>query len=878
MRLPIRQLSGHLLWTTYGVVWAIYRVNAAATGRPTARQSRQILDSHTAALKSLTGQPMLASLCPQTDPVRVVARMIAGLDLEQHPEWAENVEDTLDELSELAMTDRTHWLALPLLDGDSTTLRRAATRVSQFLGVAEAPIGAEEIDRRAAQAAAAVGNVYGVGLRPATQAEVLWWLARAPRRGLDEPPLPDAIPDYADPDAATGLRVGKARPGGRAQLAALEDVVLDEAGKSDGVDGDLATEATAEVAGGIRAAGRSALAVAKQFRRRYLKVITEHGASYQALMVLADMPGQFTFPGSEWLARLDGFGFGVDWVARLEITPNEKAAGKARKQARELDGQLDEWSDDVSGPPPELDEAQRQLVDQRDRLAASKTEVEVQASVVLCVWAETPREVNRRAELVRATFGVNNYQICRPIGSQTDLYLAMYPGVPTPKTLLDYRQYLLAADFAMAMPWQVADVGDPIGGLLGFSLDGTGCRPVLYDPSYGPQINRSASVAAISELGGGKSAFLKKTMFEVLARLGGRVIALDRTPLQEYVRFAEACPGTVRCIEVTDTPRHSLDPLRIFRGNAAKRHTFAFLNVLLDIPPNSPAGVVLRKAIADLVDSEPQQTRSSRRLLQVLLDRAAHHPAAAEIAARLEVFADEGLGAVIFDTALPAVELMTADALIFATSAVPLPKREELADPRTAERLPAEKVLGRAVHLMIAAICREVAFYDPRFVMVCFDECYSVNSSAEGEALVMEIVRDGRKHAAMVALGGHDVTDLGNDTIRGLISTRLLGRHTDPTLARAGLAWLGLDPGDPELVDLVTRDLSPARDNPAEAAARAGEFLLRDVRDRVGKVKVHLPPYRDVAEKIVTTPTWVTGPTSVDMTLPDPAEPDLALT
>lgn len=899
MKLPIRQIAGNILWTVDGAVWAVYRVSPGGDAHATASARRELLDATTAVIKNLPGEALLAGLCPQLDPADVVRAMIDGVDLDTHPEWAETCDAVLDQLEELDLTGRTFWLSVPLSAAGRTSrlaARAADTQLRTRLGGHVPPASTEEIAARQRQARELLDTLPGgVSIRPAQESELVWWLARAPRRGLDEPLLRDGQVQDA------GLR--RRRGTGRGVLAALEEVILDESGKTDDLvdpqqhhpdhdrssddrpkrpdrpswrrqgqdreDGDP-TPGHQERAGRrgrgplsaqLRYALRYVTGPLVALRRRYVKVITEHGDSYQAFLTLAQMPRQFRFPGSEWLSRLDEFGYPIDWVARLRIVPNDVAKAKARKQARELATQWNDQDDDDLGAPAELREATAELDDQRSRLAASTTEVEVQASVVFCVWADEPDTANARAEAFRKTFASSEYEIVRPLGDQTALYLSMLPGAPTSRVLGDYTQYLLARDFAMAMPWLSAEVGDPTGGLLGFSLDGSGLRPVLYDPSYGPRIKASASAAVCGELGAGKSVFLKRTWFDIRARLGGRVIAVDRTPRREYVRFAGACPGRTHVVEVSEDASYSLDPLRIFAGRAAVRHAESFFGRWLDLAPMDPPGVVLAEALQAVA---ARDHASSQTLLFELDLRGERDPAALELARRLRLLAGKDLARLVFDPTLPPLDVAGADSIVFATSNIPMPTREELASEYSTRRLSFAKSFGRAVHVLIAAICREWAFADDRqFVGVFWDECYSATSSPEGAELVLELVRDGRKHNAGAYLGGHDPDDFGNQTIRGLIPVRLLGRHRDSVLAGKALRWMDLDDEDPELLELVTGNLSPLNLPAAQAAARRGEFLFRDARRRVGTVKVLIPPYGDIPEAILTDPA-VAGATRRD--------------
>jgi hypothetical protein len=824
-------------------VWKVDSENYTHASRATKRER---LDALEALFKALRGEVLLLSLCPQVDAASVVTRMTSGVDLEKSPEYIDLSLRVLDQLEEWELTGRVDFLAVPLANTDlkqtsKAVLSSAQVELLSALGMPAPPVSQAEEEARLNQARhMAASWPTGIKLRPATEAEVLWIYGHSARRGIGEPLLPEE----------GTLRSVRGR--GRT-VAAHTQVVLDEGGRG----------------------GRASKAPTNPFRRRYLKATTEHGDSYQAFCVLSEMPESFVFPGSEYLSALDDFGFAVDWAVRLHIEPGSKAEPRSRRQQRELAHQRIEYDGETAGVPASLDKASAALDEYRDRLTASSTEVEIRASVITCVWGETADEANERAQSLANHFGGNDYTLVRPVGDQVALFHAMLPGVPTPRPVMDYTQYLLARDFAMALPFCGAALGDDTGSLFGLQLNGGGVRPVLVDFSHGPRVNASASAAFVGELGSGKSVAMKTAMHSILAtghREGaegsrGRALVIDRTPQQEWSRFAAACPGATQIIRVDETAGISLDPLRVFRGPRAARYCESFLTPLLDIGSMTVEGVTLAEAIeATRLGPEPSMTA----LIETLSRRAktpdtdepndnAVRAAASELVRTLRALAKKDLGKVIFDPSLPVVQISDADSIVFAVDRIGLPTREELAEHRLPS-LEIEKRFGWRLMYLITALCREVAFSNPHeFCGVFLDECWWLTSSAEGTNLLLELIADGRKHFAGAFAGSHDPYDIGprnevGDKIRALLSHIFVFRHRGKSLASRCLEFLDLDPDDPQMVKLITEHLSPINLSDTERTLRAGECLYRDLRKRTGGMKVLIPADERAAEAIHTTP------------------------
>jgi hypothetical protein len=186
--------------------------------------------------------------------------------------------------------------------------------------------------------------------------------------------------------------------------------------------------------------------------------------------------------------------------------------------------------------------------------------------------------------------------------------------------------------------------------------------------------------------------------------------------------------------------------------------------------------------------------------------------------------------------------------IVITTAGLKLPPKAAFDNPEVLHQQPLEALIGRAVLYLIAALARQTAFEDPeRFTAVVADELYWLTSSAEGTALVHEILHDGRKHGAGLLAASHDAEELGPD--RGLMAYRALARTTDRGRARRGLEFVGLDPNDGELLRLVTTGLSPVGQR-----GREGEFLLTCPRQNTGRVKAVIPRIERITTSIATTP------------------------
>ncbi|MCX5083720.1 ATP-binding protein [Streptomyces sp. NBC_00401] len=879
MRVPIRHIAGHLLWSAEGHTWALYRLHPGAdepghsseavTGAylPAAVREEQ-LQRITQLVRSLSGEPRLFGVCAQVDPSEVAWRMLEGLTDDETGElvpeagpWVEHVEAALDLLDGQEMHRRTLWLAVPL-SSDTKGGRGMVPRglgvgafgeLSDSLGLKPSPVSDTDLARaceKAAQIEAQMASA--VPFRPARPAEIVWLVQHALHRGISEPLLSEA--------ASSALYAGRVRDGllVSPSYTDLGQVRLEEGGAPRGAD----TEGGGRrgLLGGFLKRGGASRVTGRQWwkeatsplRRRWLQVETPEGTGYQAHLVLAEAPPAVCAQAADLFAQLEVLDFPVDFTVSLSLVEAAEARRKIQRKRTELVDQVDQYDARPTGLPSDIPEAARDLGEMDARLARTSAEVEVQSVTVLTVWAPTPALCDARARALEKVLAGVDYRVVRPVGLQSELFTLGLPGSARPLKVREFTQHQLAEDWAMSGAFARSEVGDPNGILLGFDLDCGTARPVMVNVADAPQQDASASLAVIGDLGGGKSVLQKNVQSAVVDR-GARAICIDRTPVREWATFARgAAPGRCQVIDAAQAEL-SIDPLRLFPGPEGRQYALNYLTLQLGIGAMSVQGEVLHHAVEQAAG---MPDASMAKVVSVLAQTAAaatgkRSDAAASVAGMLNLVTSSPLAAMVFDPALPIARLngsSTADLIVITTAGLTLPPKQAFENPEILHQQPLEALIGRAALYLIAAMARQAAFADPsRFCAVVTDELYWLTSSAEGTALVHEILHDGRKHNAGLFAGSHDEKELGPD--RGLFAYKALARTTDRERARRGLDFIGLDGRDEDLLRLVTTNLSPVG-----VPERAGEILLTGPRQNTGRIKVHIPAVKRIADHITTTP------------------------
>ena len=828
MRIPVTAMTEHLQWTRDGVIWATWRLEGLPKGFGSSEANQWSQAHHRALVQSIIGEFLLLGLTADLDPVVIVNQMLDGVDIAEHPRWAEEALLTLDQLAERPLGKREFWLSVPLRAGSwRNRIRniggRADTRMRELLSLPLSPPSPAAV-RAALQAAGKIEEALPAAFEPhrASVAEQVWIAAHSQTRGLG---LDQAAPAPTGAEAG-GVAEQYSPAAGAARFAppaVFPNPVLDESGQTD---------------------TGNKLARFDPITRRYLKVqnLREETTSYQVMLTLAGSPkGGWEVPAVDWMGRLDELGVDADWVWRMTTMRGRDARQRNAHAEANLSDQMNqqEGTAAITGSGGALDDAARTLQEYHQGLSRSEKEVEVQGTLIVAVGAPTPEEARDKAKFIAKDFKGLDFTFEIPLGAQEALWWAMQPGIPTERVVREFMEITTGEDFSTLVPLTSSDLGDDRGILFGENITSGTARPVMLDLWGQITGDVSGATGVFGEPGGGKSVTLKSIAGDVHDR-GGRFVAIDRTANREYGIFAKSLdPDHTTIVDLTE-PEFSLDPLRVFGPRVGASHMQTLFSALLGVPARSASGVLLSELLEPEYAVEHGLTDSGALLAHVraIAKSDPSDREAKDLAGLMGLYANKQYGAVLFDRDLPPLNL-DSRGIVFLTHGVALPEEHEISNPDLFKELALPKLFGRAMYALLISVAREICFADKNeLTLFLVDEVFHITASVEGRQELLTFYRDGRKHAAPVVVASQDARDAGDEISRGLIKNRILMRQTDTDLAIANLEWFHKGFGaDRDMVRIVTEELSPLGANNKVAPDRRGEGLMRDARGRMGKIR-----------------------------------------
>ncbi|HEV7584450.1 MAG TPA: ATP-binding protein [Solirubrobacteraceae bacterium] len=571
-----------------------------------------------------------------------------------------------------------------------------------------------------------------------------------------------------------------------------------------------------------------------EHRGRSVRIASELGTSWQALLVLGALPDRVAFPGPRaelMFAPAESLPFGIDMSLNARFLPNELAMRIARRRIQDADQIMRAESDGDQGVSDLGYERTQEARDLLAHLQTSSRPPLLRATLTIAVGAADERQLEERVEMCRRAYG--EIRLHRPLGDQLPLFLQLLPGQRT--NVSGYDDTLTTEQAAAMMPTATHAVGSRRGFYLGYTLTGSR-RPVRFNLREGSDSDRNTAILSVGALGSGKTTLAQKLQYEGFLQ-GARVIDCDPKGDHRFHMLDEVAPH-VECVTLRPdrSLRGVLDPLRVAPEPLRQDATVSFLRDLLPGRAEPSWEVALLAAVDRVISRSASPT-----CLEVVRALLEGDHVDAQVGRTLEVYARSGLTQLGFadpEVRLPPVGNRQVTYLPIRDLPGPEPGL------RRSEYSHAERV-GEQIVRLIAMLAMHLLGSEPgRLKLFSFDEGWRLLGDPAGRALLASLQRMGRSELAVPIISTQLVTDalIGErESLENLIgATFVFGMRSETEAARA-LALLGLDPDDGRMRRTLLE-------------MEAGRCFFRDHRGRVEAIQVDVAAPH-LLRAFSTTPT-----------------------
>jgi hypothetical protein len=797
VRFPIRYANGNLVFGQAGAVAALYRLGMSSYPFLPVSGKWQ-LQAQLQRLAQTVGADFSLWRVNRAYPAHAYVGHTLGLLDAQHQQqevWAEFLAGHEQRLTALASHVPECYLAVSLTAskprGYGGGLLRAGDWLREHTSRARsAPVAGSRLEQlRAGEQRVFERLSQVLALRRARTIELQWLLRRAATRAVAEPTLDGQW----QPQAMTTLS-----PDGRVVFEPLTQTVW----------------------------GLANYAITEQ--ERWLRVDSEDGSSFQAMLAVGALAEAPQFPGATaevLFAPLEAIRFPVDAVLHARWLGNRQALGEVRKRIADVEHAYSEQAEGSHfGPSFQAAENRTLAREYEAALQAGSGPAMLTGAVSLAVGAADQGELAQRVGVLREHYP--DIQLHQPAGLQQQLFMEHLPR-PDGGATTDYVRQLTVEQFGAMVPTATRAVGSQRGPYLGFTPTGSP-RPVRFDPTQAPRENRASGVLLVGTLGSGKTVCAQKIAYEA-ERRGSLIVDFDPKPDHGWENLPQL-EDRLQVIELTGDPSQQgkLDPLRIAEGELREELACSYLLELLRDPPSGWENALTRAVKETAASTDANLTD----VVQCLL--ASEQTAAREAGEALEVIGDFGLARLGFgsgqDTLLTASRSVTSIRMPGLT--LPDPRASRDTYTRT------ERVSVATLSLVAAYTLRLISHDRSRHKIVLLDEATFLLESPQGRQIVNRLIRQGRALNATVLLGTQLPGDLGD--LAELIGTYLIFGQDSEHAARRALGLIGLEKASDHLLRRVQ-------------AFREGRCLMRDLDGRTGELQVDLV-YPDLLAALATSP------------------------
>ena len=572
-----------------------------------------------------------------------------------------------------------------------------------------------------------------------------------------------------------------------------------------------------------------------------------------------------------WLHLSDQADYPVEVSSRFSVLPAEAASGSIQHRLRVLRAQQREYDAHGLDQPLELERLATRAAAVSDEIDTGlpAASIRIHGWHRLAVYGDTEKECLAR---VRDLTRLHNQQLhaslAHPRG-QLALLREFIPGEPTAKT--GHMRRMSARMFAAGVPMATAKVGDNRGDLIGYTAT-SGERPVFFDPHFPMEVReRSGLTVFVSEPGGGKSTLMGALGY-LNARRGVRVTLMDPSgPLARICSMPELAPYS-RVINLTGSQRGTLAPYAMIPtprrtdfpdgpdgdiefGNAVITAEAERELLVLDICHMLlPAQVVVEKETTTALRAAlrmvpPKASSTIDDVITMLYDQNDIGSPAHIIADLLRDMERLPMGKLFFGRP-PAGTLSADSALtVISMAGIRLPNFQTDRRYWSLE----ETLAVPALHLAnLLAVRRSYSGDMQARKLVGLDEIHIMSGWDSGRAFLDRLARDSRKWNIAAIAASQNPRDILLLAMQNLVTSVFVGRIAeDQEIASEALRLLGIVTGHGYEATLA--GLSQySKTNTDRLGYR--EFVMRDVDDRVQKVRIDISHIPGLLAALNTTP------------------------
>lgn len=583
-------------------------------------------------------------------------------------------------------------------------------------------------------------------------------------------------------------------------------------------------------------------------------------------LTLSWLPWGLRFPGgAEIFQHVRELDFPVELMVRTVPIPHEQALSQLQNVFQYITGQIqhvkesaregDSDSDDLTDFEHDLE---RKDTNQELRQKVKEEQIPLfRAQMIFTVWGDSPKMVReRRRKLIQAMKEID-LRLEVPIVKQKTLYCQTLPGSSEIDSFYFVRP---TAEFiASFMPIGCSEVGDPSGTFVGITVPSgsrhgeraVGCSPAYLDESRARnQLSLTSSMLIMGTLGRGKSMLANWLIYNRLMR-GVRQFVFE--PKDEKWAWAFELPELrplMNLVSLSTSVRDKgkLDPLLALgkdprmREDANERQyvTDFALTLLLYLagePDTSLAGQAIGYAVDETLknDDHPTMMRVIHYLEAFLrgevrfpINREAARSEVDRVASFLKRQATRTKAQLLFGSG--------EEDPVDLSSPLTIVQMQDLQFPDPSRP---DYRQNMAVFTCIADLGRRFVNRPGSAKSVTFEEGHKLRDEKVGQMTYRELIRTCRSKDADVVMIVHNARDLridpsakyregedGGEEIRSNMGNRCIFRVSDESEAASACEILGIEPTERNLSEIMNLD--------------AGEWIMRDVEQRVAKVKFDL--------------------------------------